>query len=40
VRDNPYPYTYTQLFDKLLQGVQLPASGEAIDGYWYNLYDS
>ncbi len=32
VRDNPYPYTYTQLFDKLLQGVQLPASGAGLSG--------
>ena len=24
VRDNPYPYTSEQLFDKLMQGVQLP----------------
>src|SRR5205085_3337739 len=32
VRDNPYPYTYTQLLDKLLQGVQLPASGTGLSG--------
>ncbi|TMC20653.1 MAG: hypothetical protein E6J34_12015 [Chloroflexi bacterium] len=32
VRDNPYPYTATQLYQKLMQGVQLPPSGTALAG--------
>ena len=32
VRDNPYPYTSTQLFHKLLQGVQLPPSCPNLSG--------
>jgi YYY domain-containing protein len=32
VRDNPYPYTSEQLFQKLLQGVQLPPPCASISG--------
>jgi YYY domain-containing protein len=32
VRDNPYPYTSAQLLQKLLDGVQLPASDAGIGG--------
>ncbi len=32
VRDNPYPYTSEQLFQKLLQGVQLPPLGAGLSG--------
>src|SRR5205085_3960011 len=37
VRDNPYPYTSEQLLDKLLQGVQLPASGATLSGSQHPL---
>jgi MFS family permease len=30
VRDNPYPYTPAQLYQKLLAGVQLPSPGTAL----------
>jgi len=32
VRDTPYPYTPDQLFQKLLDGVQLPAPGARLSG--------
>ena len=32
VRDNPYPYTSAQLWQKLLQGVQLPPLGAGLSG--------
>jgi YYY domain-containing protein len=32
VRDNPYPYTSDQLFQKLMDGVQLPAPGAGLSG--------
>ena len=32
VRDDPYPYTSAQLLQKLLDGVQLPASGTGLSG--------
>ena len=32
VRDTPYPYTSDQLFQKLLDGVQLPAPGAGLSG--------
>src|SRR5438309_1214375 len=32
VRDTPYPYTSTQLFAKLLDGVQLPPLGANLSG--------
>jgi YYY domain-containing protein len=32
VRDNPYPYTSQQLYQKLMAGVQLPAPGAQLSG--------
>ncbi len=32
VRDKPYPYTPDQLFQKLLEGVQLPTPGAGLSG--------
>jgi hypothetical protein len=32
VRDNPYPYTSNELYQKLLQGVQLPLLGAQFSG--------
>jgi YYY domain-containing protein len=32
VRDNPYPYTSQQLYQKLVAGVQLPAPGAQLSG--------
>jgi YYY domain-containing protein len=32
VRDNPYPYTSAQLYQKLTQGVELPAPGSNLSG--------
>ncbi len=37
VRDNPYPYTSQQLFQKLTQGVQLPAPGANLSGIQRSL---
>ncbi len=32
VRDNPYPYTSQQLYQKLMAGIQLPAPGAQLSG--------
>src|SRR5581483_10809073 len=32
VRDTPYPYTSAQLYQKLTQGIQLPAPGANLSG--------
>ncbi|HYT35114.1 MAG TPA: glycosyltransferase family 39 protein [Ktedonobacteraceae bacterium] len=37
VRDNPYPYTSAQLFQKLLDGVQLPRPGAQLPGLQRSL---
>ncbi|HLG61350.1 MAG TPA: DUF2298 domain-containing protein [Ktedonosporobacter sp.] len=36
-RDTPYPYTPDQLFQKLLDGVQLPAPGARLSGAQHTL---
>ncbi len=37
VRDNPYPYTSDELYQKLLQGVQLPPLGTHFSGTQHSL---
>lgn len=37
MRDNPYHYTSNQLFQKLLQGVQLPAPAAELSGTQHSL---
>lgn len=37
VRDNPYPYTSAQLFQKLLDGVQMPRPGAQLPGLQRSL---
>jgi Dolichyl-phosphate-mannose-protein mannosyltransferase len=37
VRDDPYPYSSAQLFQKLLNGVQLPAPGANLSGVQRSL---
>ena len=37
VRENPYPYTPDQLFQKLLAGVQLPSSSTAYSAAQHSL---
>jgi hypothetical protein len=38
VRDDPYPYTSAQLFQKLLNGVQLPPLGANLSGIQHSQF--
>ena len=38
VRDDPYPYTSAQLFQKLLKGVQLPPLGANLSGIQHSQF--